>query len=502
MEGMRITRTMWKFIRFHHPGVILAVLAFSLAPIPVFAEALLLELRGPIDRFQAVYVLRAVERAEREGMSQLIVEIDTFGGRVDSALRIASALGSSTVPTVAWVASRPDGTSVSWSAGALIALATTEIYMSPGTSIGAAAPVVQAPGGEATAADEKTVSAIRGQIAALAERNGHSTVIARAMVDPSVEAYLVEVDGEQRIVDGAGLERLRSAEEENDFVLRVIQTIVEKGELLTLTAGEMEALGISAGMPANLQELAGMLGIDLTTVERVTPAPADQVVAVLTGGGFTSLLILVGMIALFLEVSSPGFGLPGTVAIAAFAALFTSNMLLGQVGSVEIILFVVGLVLLVFEIFVIPGFGVAGISGVIAIVASLVLSLQEFVIPEYSWQWDLVGRNLLVVFGSIALAMVGLAMMATVLPRRSFFSRLALMTTQEASAGYSVQPETMSVALTGRKGTVRSDLRPTGSVIMEDGEVITAESEGDYVQRGTSVAVVRVDGNRIVVRRI
>lgn len=493
---------MWKTVGFRYRKLVLTAICLSLAPLPLVAESLLLELRGPIDRFQAVYVLRAVERAEREGKSHLIVEIDTFGGRVDSALRIASALGSSSVPTVAWVASRPDGTSVSWSAGALIALATTEIYMSPGTSIGAAAPVIQAPGGESSAADEKTVSAIRGQIAALAERNGHSTVIARAMVDPSVEAYLVEVDGEQRIVDGAGLGRLRSAEEENGIVLRVLQTIVEEGELLTLTAGEMESLGISAGMPANLGELSQMLGIDLATVERVTPAPADQVVAVLTGGGFTSLLILVGMIALFLEVSSPGFGLPGTVAIAAFAALFASNMLLGQVGSVEIILFVVGLVLLVFEIFVIPGFGIAGISGVVAIVASLVLSLQEFVIPEYSWQWDMVGRNVLVVFGSLALAMVALAVIATVLPGRSFFSRLALMTTQEASAGYSVQPEQIGVTMTGRKGTVRSDLRPTGSVVMDDGEVVTAESEGDYVQRGTPVAVVRVDGNRVVVRRV
>lgn len=469
--------------------------------LPVSAETLLLELRGPIDRFQAVYVQRAVERAQREEAEYLIVEIDTFGGRVDSALRIASALGSSTVPTAAWVATRPDGTSVSWSAGALIALATNRIYMSPGTSIGAAAPVVQAPGAEAAAADEKTVSAIRGQIAALAERNGHSTVIARAMVDPALEAYLVEVNGEEQIVDRDGLQALQRREEAGDVVLSIVRTIVEEGSLLTLTAGEMLSLGVSAGSPANLRELTEMLNVAEQSVVRIQPGTADRIVATLTGTGFTSILILIGIVAIFLEVSNPGFGLPGTVALAAFATLFAGNMLLGRVGSIEIILFVVGIVLLIFEILVIPGFGVAGITGLTAIAASLVLALQEFIIPEYSWEWELAGRNVLTVFGSIALAMVVLLVLAMVIPTRPFFSRLALATTQDASQGFSAQPHTVITALLGKTGTVRSDLRPTGSVLLEDGEVITAESEGDYVERGSTVSVVKVDGNRVVVRR-
>ncbi|TVR70204.1 MAG: nodulation protein NfeD [Spirochaetaceae bacterium] len=468
---------------------------------PAWGEALLVELRGTIDRFQAVYIQRAVERAQREEAEYLIVEIDTFGGLVDSALRIASALGSSSVPTVAWVASQPDGTSVSWSAGALIALATNRIYMSPGTSIGAAAPVVQAPGAESSAADEKTVSAIRGQIAALAEKNGHSTVIARAMVDPALEAYLVEVDGEERIVDRDGLDSLRRGEESGTLQLSLLRTIVEAGSLLTLTAGEMLSLGVSAGSPATLDELAGMLDLDRGAITRITPAPADRVVAVLTSTGFTSLLILIGIVAVFLEVSNPGFGLPGTVAVAAFATLFAGNMLLGRVGSLEIILFMVGLVLLVFEILIIPGFGVAGITGLAAIATSLILSLQEFVVPEQAWQWELVGRNALVVLGSMALALFALLIMAMIIPRRPFFSRLALVTTQDAAMGYSAQPESVAAELLGKSGTVRGDLRPAGSVILENGEVITVESEGEYVERGARVTVSRVDGNRVVVRR-
>lgn len=463
---------------------------------------MLLELRGNIDRFQAVYVQRAVERAQREDAAHLIVEIDTYGGLVDSALRIASALGSSSVPTATWVASRPDGTGVSWSAGALIALATNRIYMAPGTSIGAAAPVIGAPGADASAADEKTVSAIRGQIASLAEKNGHSTVIARAMVDPSLAAYLVEVDGEEQIVDKDGLESLQRRKEAEALDFSILRTIVDEGSLLTLTAGEMLSLGVSAGSPATLDELTRMLGLEDAAVTRITPAPADSVVAVLTGTGFTSLLILIGIVAIFLEVSNPGFGLPGTVAVAAFATLFAGNMLLGRVGSLEIILFMVGLVLLVFEILIIPGFGVAGITGLAAIATSLVLSLQEFVIPEYSWQWEVAGRNALVVLGSIGAALIALLVLAMIIPTRPFFSRLALVTTQDAASGFSAQPAEIGTALLGRIGTVRSDLRPTGSVLLEDGEVINAESEGEYVERGERVAVSRVDGNRVVVRRV
>ncbi len=477
---------------------LLVLLATAL---PAAGETLLLELHGPIDRFQAVYVQRAVERAQREEVAHLVVEIDTFGGRVDSALQIASSLGSATVPTAAWVASRPEGTSVSWSAGALIALATNRIYMSPGTSIGAAAPVIQAPGAESTAADEKTVSAIRGQIAALAERNGHSTVIARAMVDPSLEAHLVSVDGEERIVDRDELGSLHRRAEAGDIQLEELRTISEEGALLTLTAGEMDSLGISAGSPSNVNELAELLGVEVGTISRITPETTDRIVAVLTGSGFTSLLILIGIVAIFTEVSSPGFGLPGAVAVAAFATLFAGNMLLGRVGSLEIILFMVGIVLLVFEILVIPGFGIAGISGLAAISASLILALQEFIIPEYSWQWEVAGRNVLVVFGSIALSMVVLAVFAMVIPSRPFFARLSLGTTQDAAQGFTAQSPTVAVTLAGRRGLVRSDLRPAGSVELDDGDVIAAESEGDYVERGTAVTVIRADGNRVVVRR-
>lgn len=465
---------------------------------------LVMELHGPIDRFQAVYVRRTVERARSEGAALLVVDIDTFGGRVDSALQIANALGSSEVPTASWIRLRPDGTGVGWSAGALIALATERIFMAPGTSIGAAAPVIQSPGGMSDSADEKTVSAIRGQISALAERNGHSPVIARAMVDPALEAHLVLVDGEQRIVDAAELAQLERNSAAGSLDLEVVRTVSAAGSLLTLTAGEMESLGVSAGSPATREELADVLGVPVARLESLTPQQADRLVAALTGGGFTSLLILIGLVALGLEVSSPGFGVPGAVAIAAFAAVFAANMLLGQVGSVELLLFVLGVVLLVMEIFVIPGFGVAGITGLTAISAALILAMQDFAVPDYEWQWSILGRNAATVFGALAGALILAAVLATVVPHnRFFFSRLVLANTQSIDAGFTVQPREDSSRLEHRRGIVRSDLRPVGSMVLDspDREVLTVESDGTFIPKDTVVEVVRVEGNRIVVRK-
>ncbi len=472
---------------------------------PDTGSIFIMELVGPIDRFQAVYVQRTVDRARREGASRIIVDIDTFGGRVDSALQIANALGTSVVPTTTWVRQRPTGMGVSWSAGALIALATQEIYMAPGTSIGAAAPVLQGPGGAAESADEKTVSAIRGQISALAEQNGHSTVIARAMVDPSLEAHRVLVDGEARIVDGDGLAQLEGQAERDEITLVVERRISAAGSLLTLTAGEMIDLGVAVASPATREELADYLGVALSSFTDVTPGRADRVVALLTGGGFTTLLILIGLIAIGLEVSSPGFGFPGATAIAAFGAVFAANMLLGNVGSVELILFVVGIILLVFEIFVIPGFGVAGITGLAAMAGGLILSLQDFTVPEYSWQWDILGRNAMVVFGAMALALLAAAALMAVVPRnRFFFHRLALQTQQDVAAGFTVQPVAATTSLLGQRGTVRTDLRPVGTVELanDQREILTVESEGGFIPRGQEITVVRADGNRVVVREV
>ncbi len=152
---------------------------------------------GEIDRAQVVLIRRGIEEARENGSEYIIFEIDTFGGRVDSALQITTLIGAQQdAVTIAYVTISAEGTGVSWSAGALISFACDMIFMAPGTSIGAATPVIQQRDGSVQTGSEKTVSAIRTQMAALAEKNGYSRAIALAMVDPDIEIFEVLRDDE------------------------------------------------------------------------------------------------------------------------------------------------------------------------------------------------------------------------------------------------------------------------------------------------------------------
>ena len=175
------------------------------------AIAWVIPIEGDITRSMATFVRREARRAVDQGAEYLIFEIDTFGGRVDSSLQITSFMMSVRgVTTIAWVRNTETSMGVSWSAGALIALACSQIYMANGTSIGAAAPVAVGPDGSTDATGEKTVAAVRSQIAALAERNGHPTGIALAMVDYDIELWEIEVDGAINVVTAQELERLEA----------------------------------------------------------------------------------------------------------------------------------------------------------------------------------------------------------------------------------------------------------------------------------------------------
>ncbi len=465
------------------------------------AEAVIIPIYGDIDAPLYVFIRRSIEQASRLDAATVIFDIDTFGGRVDSALQIANLIGAqSDMRTVAYVRLRPEGTGVSWSAGALIAMASDAIYMAPGTSMGAAAPVLQSPEG-AQAADEKAVSAVRTQMAALAEKNGYPIPIALAMVDSAVEVHELFVDGEMQILTRDEAEALeRRAEQDGRSVERGV-VISEAGKLLSLTAGEMERFGLSSGTPETFEELYLALEISADSVVLLERGTADQLVAFLTGAAFTSLLVMVGLGALFFEVTSPGFGIPGRIAILCFSVLFSGNFLLGQVGSVELILFLLGVVLLVIEIFVIPGFGVAGISGIVLMLSSLVLAQQDFIVPDFDWQWSVLQQNLLMVLASAVGAFVVFGIGAMALKRAPGFNRLALQTTQDAALGYSVQDSDVSGRYLGKRGITLTTLRPVGNIEIDD-ELLQAEADGEYLDRGVQVEVTEVSGNRMVVRKV
>lgn len=371
--------------------------------------------------------------------------------------------------------------------------------MDAGTSLGAAAPVYQSSEGMVMA-EEKVVSAVRGQMAALAEKNGYPQSIALAMVDMDVELYEVETDEGISLMTPDEIVQMERVSGEKPVQGKNLSAA---GKLLTLTAGEMEKYGVSSDTVSGRDDLYESLNIRGSSVVILEKTRSDWLVAFLSSAAVTSFLVMVGLVALYLEVTSPGFGIPGTVALICFAAVFSASTLIGNLGSLELLLFLVGVVLLLVEIFIIPGFGVTGISGIVLILFSLVLSRQDFVIPEFVWQWDLFKKNLLYVSLSLigALGLIGVLMVS--LPHSRFFSRLVLNPSDKDMDSIS-EISTTGNSLTISKGEMAialTDLRPVGKAEFKD-TVLIVQTDGEYIEKGSEIVVISKEGLRIVVRRV
>ncbi|MFW6207081.1 MAG: NfeD family protein [Spirochaetota bacterium] len=503
--------------------ILILIISTLITPLLISQEnqydAALIPIEGEIDPFQVVFLRRSIEKARDAGAETLIFSINTFGGRVDTALQIGTLIGSlDELNTVAYIPAEPESVGVSWSAGALISFASNAIYMAPGTSIGAAAPVFQTAEGMQSV-DEKTVSAIRTQLAALAEKNGYPTEVALAMVDQDIELTAIETDeGYQfktRTLTGSD-----SQETEQPGGVKEGTVLSPAGKLLTLTAGEMQRYGISSGTVANIDELTAELAAE--SLMRISPSSADKVVHLLTSAAVASLLLTAGLLALYMEISSPGFGIPGTIAITAFALLFLSSGLMGTLSSVELLLFLVGVVLLIVEVFLIPGFGVAGISGLIFMTVGLILSRQEFILPDNAWQMEIFTRNLLLVFGTLAASFLLLGILMMFFPRIRLFQRLILNNPQPEGVGGGLPSQDsnaisagtepasttvlegsggQNVPRIGDTGTVLTKLRPVGKIRVGD-DSYSVVAEGRWLEPGTRVTVVGIEGNRIVVEEV
>ncbi len=464
----------------------------SVLVIPIYAE---------IDQFLVVFLKRGILKAKESESSMIIFQLNTFGGRVDSALEITSLIGSiDWAETIAYIPSTTGGTGVSWSAGALISFSCDRIYMDAGTSMGAAAPVYQTAEGMEMA-EEKVVSAVRGQMAALAEKNGYPQSIALAMVDNEVELYeVITEDGVKLMTPGdiAEQERISGVKPEQG------KLVSAKGKLLTLTAGGMEKYGVSSATVSNRDDLYRELNITGSSVTILEKSNLDSLVALISSAAVTSLLVMVGMVALYLEISSPGFGVPGTIALICFAIVFSASTLIGNLGSLELLLFIVGVVLLLVEIFLIPGFGITGISGIVLILLALVLSRQDFVVPQFDWQWNLFKKNLLYVSLSLigALALIGVLMVS--LPHSRLFSRLVLKPVEPkgGKGKEAVLKETTDLKdPTGEKAIALTDLRPVGKADF-GGTVKIVHTDGEYIDKGSEIVVIGKEGMRLLVRRV
>jgi membrane-bound serine protease (ClpP class) len=290
-------------------------------------------IEGIIDLGLAPFVERVLEEAAVEKAAAVVLDINTFGGRVDAAVQIRDALLRSPLHTVAFVDKR------AISAGALIALATRTIAMAEGATVGAATPV-QIGEGETKPTSEKTVSYMRKEFRATAEARQRPPLVAEAMVDADVE----------------------------------IPGLIAKGKLLTLTTAEALQHRVADFKADALQDVLRHLDLAGATVRRTSPTAAEHVVRFLTHPVLSSVLMTIGILGIIVELRTPGFGLPGLIGVGSLAAFFWGHWLARLAGWEELLLVATGLVLLGIEIFVTPGFGVTGLLGILALVAGLALS--------------------------------------------------------------------------------------------------------------------------------
>ena len=441
----------------------LSLVAFAF--LATFASALAQEKRpvvyvapieGIIDLGLAPFVQRVLDEAADAGAAAVILEVNTFGGRVDAAVQIRDALLNARVRTVAFVNKR------AISAGALISLAAEKLVMAGGGTIGAATPVQMGqPGAAAQPVAEKTVSYVRKEFRATAESRKRPPLLAEAMVDADV----------------------------------AIRGVIEKGKLLTLTTEEALKHKLADFRADSIESALETLGIRGAELRRASPNWAENLVRFLTYPVVSSLLITIGMLGIIVELRTPGFGVAGGLGIASLSLFFWGHWLVQLVGWEELLLALGGIILLVLEIFVIPGFGIAGGLGIVAVLAGLILSLvgagdtSEVVLIA-------AGR---VVF-SLLLALIASFVILRFLPRLPFGRRLVLESGLGAGQEYGSAPDSDRRWL-GRKGRASSPLRPAGIAEIE-GERVDVVSDGELIDAGQLVEVTRVDGNRIVVRRV
>jgi membrane-bound serine protease (ClpP class) len=410
------------------------------------------------------------------------------------------------------------------SAGAFISLACDEIYMQPGTQIGDAMPVMAAPGGGyqpiPKAEREKAETYLRAKMRSMAEQNGYSPEMAEAMVSLSLEVWLIrdkntgelrffqphdtaqesEIQQALRILgqEGGGLNPDELLKEPWEFLRRVDR----RDELLTMTASEALKWGFCKEILPSREALAERFNVqgEMTFLEDTTE---EKIAAFLTNPAITSLLLLIGIGAVYAEFNTPGLGIAAAVALAAFTILIGSHFMLGLALWWEVMLFVAGIILIGVEIFVIPGFGVAGISGI----ALCAMSLLAMMIPnaplEIPWprtdlMWGYFRRGgfaLTIGFlGSVALMVV----LSRILPKSSLSNKLFLAPAAEYHEPPTTEQHPIHSIKAGDEGVAATTCRPSGQVRIGE-HLLDAVADGTMITSGTKVRVLRNDGNRLVI---
>ncbi len=342
------------------------------------------------------------------------------------------------------------------SAGALIALSCEKIAMVPGASIGAST-VVDATGQKQS---EKYQSYMRSEMRATAEKNGRRTDIAQGMVDEKIIVPDLQDDSTS---------------------------------LITLTSEEALKFKMADKIVHSFDELKNAFGLNNTNVIVVTSNWAEDLVRFLNNPIVSSLLIMLGLLGLYTEIKTPGWGLPGTIGLICLALFFGSGYILKLASIIEILIFALGVILLLVEIFVIPGFGIFGIIGIILMASGLFLGLlSDLKIVDSS----MISYAIIQLAGVFLGTSILIAIMLKYLPKSNVFNKLILHESVKEKSGYAVKDKYANFV--GKEGIALTDLRPSGTALI-DGERIDVVTQGDFIPNSSIIIVKNVEGSKIVV---
>ncbi|RMF82951.1 MAG: hypothetical protein D6744_05595 [Planctomycetota bacterium] len=525
ISAMRIGRHPRRAAR----GVLLVIAAVTALPVLASAqssasvEAVVIPVQGEITDILWRGIERRVERAREDGVRTIIFELNTPGGLVTSALGICRLIKNlpEEIHTVAWV------NSDAYSAGAMIALACDEIVMSRSSAIGDCAPILMGPigGADQEISDRlaaKVESPILQEFRDSAQRNGYDLLLARAMVKWEQEVWWIEnvATGERRFVGGEEKKQLiDEAPDDGEPQWRLVTSFVDPvtqreheltqpidrdDQLLTLSQGEAVAFGFASAIVSDLSELKQYLG--LSSEPPVLETSGWEHFAVwLNSNLVRGILFVIMIIGAYIEFHSPGLIVPGVTAVIALVIFLAAPYAAGLADVWTLVLFGLGVLLLAVEVFLIPGFGIAGLLGLSLIVISFIGTFvpTEPGAPPFSWPtlpgtWDAIKTGIIVMASSTIIAVIGIGLLARYLPYAPLASKLVLPNPEQNEV-VSVGDASPDAAFVGDVGVVTGALRPGGQARFGQ-RIVDVTSQGEYVEAGTRVQVIEHDGMRIVVR--
>jgi len=431
---------------------------------------------GVVERGLLYVMRRGVKEAKSVNASAIILDMNTPGGRLDTAEEIIRLLLNvpDSIKTYTYV--NPDALS----AGALISLATDEIYIAPSGRIGASA-IIQGFGEDIPDGDmkAKVYSASMALMESTASRKGHDPNIVKAMMDK---------DFEYKIGD---------------------DVIVEKGKLLTLSDqtavkvyGTNSTPILAVAVVDNLDDLLADIGLSKNEIINIIPTNAEKIARWIET--FSVLFLIGGILGIYIEIKTPGFGFPGISGIVLLAVFFWGHQVAGLSGSLEVLIFILGVVLVALEVFVIPGFGLAGISGIACIMVSLFLAMVEHAPwdSSFSVPTDDIIEAMDRLALSFVLIIVAAVLLAKYLPNTKMFSKVALI--DELPKGSSDKIKSSAgiaddELLVGQGGVAFSSLRPSGIGVFNNNRY-NVISNGDFIDKDSEIIIVEVlDNNHILV---